>query len=191
MQYNYYSPWSVSNDAASGFLVRAIVRDSGTHVSVTSSEQAFEFLSQFCQQKKIQEQCLMGLATSLMFPTHNLTGVPVRLVSAESPLWQMEVSDDEKDADMKASFELLPYLMTISLHGLVPVLTISTPSENKQISRSQEALLLYLFEPLWSHECPISPWRPIGTIDLQDAMIQVQIHSKCGSRYFLKCKHWS
>ncbi|KGM92222.1 uncharacterized protein PADG_11760 [Paracoccidioides brasiliensis Pb18] len=120
MQYNYYSPWSVSNDAASGFLVRAIVRDSGTHVSVTSSEQAFEFLSQFCQQKKIQEQCLMGLATSLMFPTHNLTGVPVRLVSAESPLRQMEVSDDEKDADMKASFELLPYLMTISLHGLVP-----------------------------------------------------------------------
>ncbi|EFR03243.1 hypothetical protein MGYG_06245 [Nannizzia gypsea CBS 118893] len=266
MQRNYYSPWSVSNDTASGFLVRAVARDSGTHISVTSSEQAFEYLSRFCQRKKIQEQCLMGLATSLMFPTHNLTGVPVRLVSAESPIWQMEVSDDEKNADMEftrtgpgtvfylfnsavpcvfCSQWLLPgieLLETLPRRQVAPVLsqycpslatwwtgaifsgiheyvfrmaknatppishssawwtrssqsfhccTISTPSENKQIPRFQEALLLYLFEPLWDHEGPISPWRPIGTIGLRDAMIQVQIHSKCGSRHFLKYKHWS
>lgn len=245
----------------------------------SSSEEAFDFLVRFCRRNELCDQAFAALEAALMVPTHNTHRVPVSLPTPYHLAHELSHSRLDKFGYLEEACRLLTFYMTISLHGLTPILCslffndsvscnlssqwlepgiraleplsrhaaaiagalhrpnlagwwtgavlsglykhilriakggvppiqfvsswwtrspqsflCTTQTEPIQrgtwIDRSKEALLLFLFEPIWDNEGPISPWMPPGTVQYTDTMIEVRVHSTCGSPHYLEYTHW-
>ncbi|CAH0023412.1 unnamed protein product, partial [Clonostachys rhizophaga] len=67
----------------------------------------------------------------------------------------------------------------------------TTPTTAKEISRSDEARLMFLTQAEFHKSPPIVPFEPFGRTDIADCILEVQVHSQCKSSHGLYITNWA
>ncbi|CAG9946410.1 unnamed protein product [Clonostachys rosea f. rosea IK726] len=66
-----------------------------------------------------------------------------------------------------------------------------SPTTTKEISRSDEARLMFLTQAEFHKSPPIVLFEPFGKTDIADCILEVQVHSQCKSSYGLYITNWA
>lgn len=128
----YRSPWSAHIASAQILKLRKASVRGTTHtsssVTAPSSEEALDYLREYCERHNIDSQYIPALATSLFLPWKNSDGSPSATIPlpkpTQTPVPRLRQKTSSSSFSLHRTFQdqsrLLPYYMTLScnIHGL-------------------------------------------------------------------------